>query len=496
LLGGLSALLVWVAARLRGRVSITDALFPLVLLHLGHEDNLFQGFNIQNVCFAVLSGMVLSVLATSRPPLSLGRAVVAGAGLVLLPLNGAAGVGVTPALGLWLAYCGILAWRSTGPTAKRDGLITLGIAAATLALVPLYFRGLITAQTLPRPNLAGVLRGSLMFLTMGFGPAGRILWPTLTIALITLALFAVANLVTAWRSRPEQRPRLVGFLFFLAAMASLAVGVGWGRSGIRPDHAQMSRYALLAVLLPCCLYLSGGVANAARFGRGLQIALFGLVAFLTPLNWQDGLDWIRWYRGNIDPFEKDLLDGMPASFLVKRHDWLVPRWRKEDPVNPDYFRYMEHCVLTLRRAGIGLFPSLKDSPDYMMVPVAIIPSALNEMTWQDGAGYGHGTNPWVAFGLEKPQRVYGIDIEYSLNYGNADPTPADFQVAWTDMQRPKPGEGALSFDVDTGRGIRNVAVWVNGTIDRFRIRPDKKPCVLRVRRITLMVPPTDQIGSP
>ena len=98
-------------------------------------------------------------------------ALVAGVCVVLLPLCGANGLGLVPALALWLGYAAILQWRVAARAGRRAAIIVAALAAAALLLVGLYFVGY---NAMPHFSLThsrrAILTAAAQFLTMGFGP--------------------------------------------------------------------------------------------------------------------------------------------------------------------------------------------------------------------------------------------------------------------------------------------------------------------------------------
>ena len=99
--------LVRAAERLRGRHDWADLAFPVLLLHLGHRDNLLWGFQTPFTVGTLLACLFLS-RAASRPG-GLGRSdvlSVTACGL-LLPTVGANGLAFAPAVAAWLAWSAI-----------------------------------------------------------------------------------------------------------------------------------------------------------------------------------------------------------------------------------------------------------------------------------------------------------------------------------------------------------------------------------------------------
>jgi hypothetical protein len=87
-------------------------------------------------------------------------------------------------------------------------------------------------------------------------------------------------------------------------------------------------------------------------------------------------------------------------------------------------------------------------------------------------------------------------LRCSLNYGNDVPEPVDFQASWKSTRRGEWVQGEETHGLDTAKASKDVAIWVNDTISRFRLRPDNKPCVLRIDRIVVLVEPREGEPAP
>lgn len=481
-LAAVSYALVRAAEHLRGGSRYVDAFFPLVLLNVGHKWNVLQGWNLQNALFAGLAGAVL-VLVTWRPGLpGRGRALGLGLCLLLLPLSGGAGALVAPVMALWLGGVGVAAWRAG---ARAVGLLSLAAALATGALVAAYFYDL-SPKAPETPDVLTTVRGAAMFLSTGFGAAADAGWPYSAVAALGLLGFGAALALRA-AARPGERARALGLLAFLAASVALALAVSRARAWVGARMCLESRYALLAAPALCAAYLAGSASLPAA-GRLLQVLLCAAALLHTPENVRDGLDWGRRHRRAWTALDRDLAAGVPAEFLLRRYDWLLPRWR-EDQFSPANFRFAVGCTRLLRDAGVGPFRSLADLPAFRELPIPLTPAVTHDMTWDGHTGRGHGTDPYVEFTLPRAQHVYGILISCSLNYDNADASPVDFRVSWRVAGAGELTGASDEYRLTTAAGTKDVGAWVHRPIDRIRIRPDDKPCLLQIEGIVLLAPP-------
>ena len=150
LVAALAAGLMTVAARLRGRASASDAFFPLALLSLGQAANLLWGWQLQFFASALLAGIALLAIVRAGNTLSIPSAgITVGLCALLLPLCGANGLGMVPALAAWPLALALLPerWTHAGVADRRGMLLLLGGGA--LALTAAYFIGWERVPTTP-----------------------------------------------------------------------------------------------------------------------------------------------------------------------------------------------------------------------------------------------------------------------------------------------------------------------------------------------------------
>jgi hypothetical protein len=500
LLGALAAGMMLAARRLRGRTSYFDAFFPLALLHLAHFDSvgLLQGWCVCNVAVTVLAGVVLLVIARSRQHLPLPAAVLVGVCLVLLPLYSAPGLIFSAPLALWLGYAGVRSWRSAGRHGRRDGLIALGLATAALLLLPLYFLGgpgfSERLGDLPpsEHNLKDTLRGTLVILggSSGVTPGNSYLPVLLLVGagVLGLLLGCALFLVAVWWKQPPERLRALGFLSFLGAAGSLALGIGWGRGSMLGKLGD-SHYAILTVLGLCGVYFAAQVYRAGPAGRWAQAGLFALACLLLLPNVRYGFAAGKSHVALTRALASDLEAGMPAEMLVERHTILNPTWSGR--IYPEVKAQMADGLRALRRAQVGVFKHLQEGLAYREVPIPVAAVDVKEMTWRGRTGQGYGSTSSLTFALEKPQHVYAVRLHFSMNEGTPRRRPVTLRLSWkTGGQQDFPPEGQTITHVtfDDQPGGETVPLWINAPIDRFRLHPDEKPCVIHLSEIVLLVP--------
>ncbi len=317
-LSGLSLAMMLAARRIRGRTSIYDVFFPLLLLHWAQCEDIAWGFQLQFITSVALAGAVLLIIVRCGPRLGLGAALATTVLLALLALCGLNGLAYLPALMCWLVFAGICRWRDAGPHARRDGLLLVASAAALLALLVGYFIGF-HHQAFKSPGILASLSTALQFLSGGIGPAAREIWPVSGVLTAVACGYALWQLYDVLRRRPQQRVRAAGLLCFLGGMCSLALAIGAGRAYAGPKAGFMERYMTIAAPLLCLFYLQFTLYCPPRvkihWQRTLALLMLGLLAVNIPKGLRYGND----YRVLITQLEADMRAGLSPTNLATRH---------------------------------------------------------------------------------------------------------------------------------------------------------------------------------
>ncbi len=495
-LGVLALAMIVVAGRIRGRMSYSDAFFPLLVLHWGQAANLLWGWQVQFLSSTVLSGLVLLVIVQSGRRVKLHTGLVTGICLLLLPLCGVNGLALVPPLALWLIYLAASQWRSRDPHAKGKSILTLGLAASALLLVGLYLVGYEMVPHSPASRgLIGVLKTGVGFLTIGLGPGTQSIWPFSGLGGLGLLLATALGLAIVWRCNPQERHRVLGFVLFLGAMASLGLSLGvGGRYGLE------TRYVTLAIPSWCAVYFFWSIYGPPRINltaRTLLLIVSGLA--LWP-NTQFGVSYARDLRHQLGSFEEDMVAGVPSYMLISRY------WR---------YLHINHDILTdylpmLQRAGVGKFRLLRNDPVYRELPLPLEPTVWSQVTWNEGTAYGSRKDPYLVFALPEDRYVYGIHLDYS--YSNEDGTPPRRFVYWKKGDQKDFPEDQHSEYWPTGdhanwsRGTwvrlmdseSTTTVWICDTIREIKIYPDfktiewveisPKPFMFKILELAVLVP--------
>ncbi len=473
----LSGALIVVAAKLRGRTSLADVAFPLALLHWGHAWVLLWSFEIQFVLSTIFGSVILLLMISRRHALGLGATLGVGAMLLLLPLTGANGVALVPALALWLGYTGIVQWRSGEPAGKAIGLAAVALAVAGFLLVGFYFLGFDKARLRPGvevfPGYLAAGMTTVQVLCMSFGPGVRTIWPVSGVLVVGVLLLGTGLLVRTWWRQPQEHFRAVGLFFFLGAIVSLGLGVGWGRSvanwyNPQPGGGGFSEpYAVFMAPLVSGLFLAG-VLSGSRLGSWLQWALALVLVVMFPLNQRNGVDTADYFHSMMDPFLEDLTGGTPPYLLADRHaPYLLPYRPKADFVN--YLQRLQH-------AGAGPYRLLAKDPPPRELAVPAIPDEM-------------------IFDLQHEPFVYAIRLTYS----HKAPTSAkpDFELFW----RTSDQEEFNSFtpDARTVKAFSSkkiVTVPIYDRVGQIKICPISKPHCFRIQELMVREPKTEGAGLP
>jgi hypothetical protein len=371
--------LLFVAGRLRGRVSYWDTFTPMIMMSPAHHVNLLNAWQVQMVASMWLLTMLFCILVTrtAASPLRAPGAIAASTCLLLLPLCGANGVAVTPVLAMWFLWTGISAYRSPGNARIVTPIILWTAGFLALVLTGLYFLGY---QKMPfHPDPAGFrasARGCLEFLACGFGeiPA-RHFWPYLSLALFVVALSAVLALAWRWITQPMMRTHVIGLAFFLLAMALLCAGTGWGRSGFGPGASMNGRYVAFAVPSLYGIYLAW-VLVGGELGNFMQATLAVLPwVFLWPTTtYVRGVAGENYHKMLV--VEREIQAGEPIFAVANRH------YRTKE---------IDRAVLEwswLRKAGINLYRSFGETE-----PAPIDTTLDVTRPGNDGVFFGRGWQP-------------------------------------------------------------------------------------------------------
>jgi hypothetical protein len=247
----------WVqsASRLRGSLHFADAFFPMSLMHGGHWENQYTGYQMVFMMNLVLAGLLLCLILTTDRRNLLRRGIETA--IVIVLLCGAGGLAYGPFMGLWLIAIALWSWQGKTKSASHWRVaILLGLTTVIPLYVGLY------SQNYRHPPLH---------------PDPVEVWGSRSAAV----------------NRPQERPRLLGLLLFLSSTALVAFGIGWGRCGFtdggHPDDMSFaSRYGWIVWPGLGVMYFQWLTCGGRHLSRWGPIVVFGIVVFLLPFNVSTG----------------------------------------------------------------------------------------------------------------------------------------------------------------------------------------------------------------
>ncbi len=479
-LGAITAVMIAIARQLRGYASFTDVFFPLAMLHWGQWENLLWSWQVQFVSSAVLSGVILAVIARGKFPKDTGGSIVVGLSLVLLPLCGANGVALVPPLAIWFVYAGITQIAASIRSWQKvaNGVFAIFCALVAVALVGVYlvdFR-----KTDPEPvDTWRAIQTAGRFLTMSLGPAASNYWPYALFGLLALTALAVWCSSLAFSRQSSERLRAAGLLMFLAGILALAVGLGWGRANLDENYGFVSRYVTLAVPVLVALYFAFLLYLPPIASRIMQSVLVIVVAAPFLPNMDFGWNHARQHRTMMARFERDLHRGDNLSLLAQNHTQTlgIIDWPQ-----------LNGFLRMLHDAHIGQFRSMRDNPYSNEVSVPLNPARVRNMDWKDGVGTALNDDPFVVFALERPQFVHAIRLRYLYAAERDERGGAHGELYWCDSQRNEFSDKERRLTWTTTPHETERTIWIDDTIDQIRFDPDNRPCEFTLKEVTLLVP--------
>ena len=345
-------MLILLVRRVRGHISFTDAVFPIVLLHVGQWENLTNGFTINLVlpAWIAYAAVGTTALATERPMIhSILRFSLY---LLVLPLCGGVGAALLPPLALWLCCLTFWGWWSGAKISKRQMSVGLATLLACSVIVALY---LYRYQKAPLPDqsrsVGTVAAFTMQYLGLALCADGRQLWWSFAgLAVVLLVALTIVRLVAAWWQSPAERPRAAGLLLIIASLLTLALAVGWGRTGSGLGRGMQNRYVTIAAPVLCLVYVAWVVNGPYRAGRTIQLCLFILTCLMLPSNIHEGLHSGESRRAFLKPVERGLKRYLPGTELIARFgDRLY--------LNNEHLYFL---MCELKRGRVGPFRSFCD----------------------------------------------------------------------------------------------------------------------------------------
>jgi hypothetical protein len=452
-LGFLAALFMLAARRIRGRASLTDAFFPLVLLHWGHGANLLWNWQAGLTLTTLLAGILLVQVATSGN--GLAWVAVLGASEIALVLCGNVGLVLAFASALGLGWAG--ARLLLDQQRRWSGWALLGVSLVTVCLAAATAWPISPGAALTR-NLAAA---SVEMASIAMGPF--LDWRRYVVAAVVFAglIAAFVVLISRWPRQPGERPRVLGLAFVLIGLLATGVVQGLGRDN---DPLRLRWATTPATLIACWFYVV--VLLYGRSKRSLW-SLAGLVvaaSFFLWSNTREGLAYADQLDKHLRKFELALASGFPPLYLECRYG------QPPDRIGPRGLdKSLGEAIRLLMREKIGIFARARPDPSYR---------ALLLLKAAKG-----GANTWV---FDQPQRIYAIRLQ--VRYPKA-PGWAMLQVTWK-KNRNDPPAAARVFQTPMARdGADEMAIlWLDDTVSELRLEPDVKLSSGLIHDIEALIP--------
>ncbi len=316
-LGGLAAAMMLTARSLRGRTSVYDAFFPLLLLHWAQCENIVWGFQLNFITSVVLVGIILMTIVRCGQQIGLPSALIVTVCLVGLGLCGLYGLAYLPALACWLTFAGVIRCRADIAHARRDGALLVALGGVPLVVTALYFVGFHPCNDRP-PDIWAIVRTTVQFLSSGIGPAAKEIWPVSGVLVAVACGYALWQLYTVFLHQPQERVRAAGLFCFLGGIGSLALAIGVGRAFEGPRAGFMERYMTLAAPLLCLFYFQFTL-YCTKAKIHLQRTLCLLMLGLMVVNVPKGLRYAHYFDHLLTPLAADMRAGLAPADLALRH---------------------------------------------------------------------------------------------------------------------------------------------------------------------------------
>jgi hypothetical protein len=350
-LAALAAGMMMAASRVRGHMALSDAFFPLVWLHGGHSTNLLWGWQFTFTLPTALAGAILITMVRDPDTTVFRWTAFAGACLALLPLCGASGLAMAPALSLWFLLVAVATWRRGARGARLQALVTVALVGIALLLAGKNAMSWERPDNIPHsPSIARTLVAALQFCSISLGPVSWPVWPAFGLLVVALAM--VAGLLQASRAvaMPGERLRATGVILFIGAMGCLALALGWGRAGLTSEAGLASRYICLSAPWLCSIYFGFLIAGTpvSRFVITSLVIVSALMAFPnTSAGFAEAQN--RYY--NMWHVKHYLEVGLSAEEFGARYS-------RPPPMLLQYESDLANYVKMLRRAGVHYYRNI------------------------------------------------------------------------------------------------------------------------------------------
>lgn len=332
-------LLLRTTRKLRGRSAPADLLVPALLLHLGHWENWFMGYQVAFTLPVALAAGAVALLAE-------GRRLRAGALTLLTALCGGAGVLLAVPLAL-VALCAAWVPRPRRPLVTVPALLVIGYAVfCVVSFDP-------PAQN-PRPSRSTPVEKLVTVGELGagvLGAAGRLLWP------VSVVVWVPALMAVGWIA-VRRGPRADGLVVAAAlagafGAAGVLTAIAISRTGMFPHVGLLSpRYAVFSAFGAACVWVALVAAgrSVGRWGGGF--AAFVAVAVVAA-NLPYGIECGKYFRHISRTMRTQARQGESVDALAAQ--WTMRVYKPEDSAGDR--AVVAAGLKVMQRHGFGPFRS-------------------------------------------------------------------------------------------------------------------------------------------
>jgi hypothetical protein len=412
-------------------------------------------------------------------------------------------------LAAWLFAWARTVWPSCNQLQRRRLAFVLFAAFASFVLTTLYFVDYkpyfpvndppTISSWPPSPGLLASGVAYLQILGLSLGTVTKPYAALCGLAVLAFGIITAGVLIQALRQRPGERFRGFGLIAFLCAQAAIVTVIAWSRAGMGLDYIYQGHYLTIVAPALCVFYFVWEIAG----GRSAVFVQFGmtmLLVVLLPANYMQARQFGNALQQQAAGFERDVRSGVPASIIAEHHfaSDMVPRAAK-----------ITRILIAHKANGVGFFKEIRDDPHYRIETVPLESSIADGIAFQDGVASGSEAKSSLTFTLAQPEHVYAIRLRYAyLKTANLSPTmriywrnsmteefsdknaPAGERIYSATVSGPdQPVWAVIDGKIHTDAKVRServLTVWVDRTIDQFRIYPDSVPFEVRLPSVEIL----------
>lgn len=504
--------MIWTAARIRGRIILSDAFFPLALLNFGQAQVFLMWWQMNHVPAPATASALLMVLALWGADLQMRHMAAIGAALILFVLCGPGGLPYVMAFAFWFFVWGAMHRQSWNSTQHRQYKWISAMVVFALGFLAFYFVDYHpyfmvsdppTNSSWPAsPGLMGTVATYFQILGLSLGTATKPYSVLSGAGVLVFALITGLVLVRMWLKRPDERWRAFSLAVMLGAQAVLLVFVARSRAGMGIDYIYLGHYLTMVAPGLCCLYFVWEFLGG-RAGRMIQFGMMILCLALLPLNLHQGVLVGQSLKHQTLAFEHDLRNGVPASVLAEHHfaSDVVPRTDR-----------LTRILRSHKKNGIGIFKEMRDDPPYEVHRLPVELAVPDGLVVHDGivsvitAGVSNNS---LTFTIPQPKHIYAVRLRYTyVKATNPWPT---LRVYWRDSRTQEftdksaaasermfastvsgpdqPTWALVDGKIDVHAKVRTervLTVWIDARLDQIRIYPDSLPCDFRLSAVDFL----------